>query len=174
MAKTSSKTKSKPAATGLSDLLTQRLKAVYWAESELTRTLPQLKEQSTSQELKAALTEHILQTQTHVTRLEDIFSALSIKSEATTCEAMQGILKQGDRTIQEIPEGAVKDAAIIGACQTVEHYEIAAYGTMAAYAKVLNEKQVLDLLLKTLTEEKKSDQVLSAIADTHLNAAATK
>ncbi|MCH5685671.1 ferritin-like domain-containing protein [Niabella sp. W65] len=173
MAKTSTTKKvTRPASAGLADLLKQRLQTIYWAESELVSTLPQLKEQSNSQELQAAITEHIAQTQMHVTRLEEIFSALNEKADAVKCEGLQGILKEGAATVSQSEEGPVRDAAIIGACQLVEHYEIAAYGTLAAYAKVLNEKQVLDLLLKTLTEEKKSDQILSAIADTHLNASA--
>ncbi len=181
MAKTSSGTTKKatrsastdqPAAAGLADLLKQRLQTIYWAESELVKTLPQLKAQSNSQELQAAITEHIAQTQLHVTRLEEVFTALNEKAGAVKCEGLQGILKQGTVTINQAEQGAVRDAAIIGACQMVEHYEIASYGTLAAYAKVLNEKQVLDLLLKTLTEEKKSDQILSGIADTHLNASA--
>ncbi|MCH5718747.1 YciE/YciF ferroxidase family protein [Niabella hibiscisoli] len=174
MAKTSNTKKVvKSASNGLADLLTQRLQSIYWAESELLKTLPQLKEQSNSQKLQAAITEHIAQTQMHVTRLEEIFSALKEKAGAIKCEGLQGILKEGAVTISQAEEGPVRDAAIIGACQLVEHYEIASYGTLAAYAKVLNEKQVLDLLLKTLTEEKKSDQILSAIADTQLNASAT-
>ncbi len=174
MAKTATTTKkaTRSAAAGLADLLRQRLQTIYWAESELVKTLPQLKEQSNSQELQAAITEHIAQTQMHVTRLEEIFSALNEKAGAVKCEGLQGILKEGAVTISQAKEGPVRDAAIIGACQLVEHYEIASYGTLAAYAKVLNEKAVLDILLKTLTEEKKSDQILSGIADTHLNASA--
>lgn len=174
MAKASGTTKKREqaASAGLAGLLRQRLQTIYWAESELIKTLPRLKAQSNSQELQAAITEHLAQTQMHITRLEQIFSALKEKAEAVKCQALHGILKQGEVTISQAEEGPVRDAAIIDACQLVEHYEIASYGTMAAYAKVLNEKQVLDLLLKTLTEEKKSDQSLSAIADTHLNASA--
>ncbi len=169
---TSSRNKSSTVISGLADLLKKRLQTIYWAESELVKTLPTLKEQSNSQELQAAIAEHIVQTQLHVTRLEEIFLALNEKVAAMKCEGLQGILKEGALSISESEEGPVRDAAIIGACQMVEHFEIASYGTLAAYAKVLNEKQVLDLLLKTLTEEKKSDQVLSAIADTKLNASA--
>lgn len=159
-------------ANPLRKLFLQGLKDIYWAESELIKALPKLAQQSTSDKLKAALQEHLEQTRQHITRLEEVFASINENAEAKKCDGMQGLLKEGDAIIKETVPGAVQDAGIIGACQKVEHYEISAYGTLAAYAKLLNEKQALNLLLKTLGEEKKSDQVLSAIADTHLNAKA--
>jgi ferritin-like metal-binding protein YciE len=158
----------------LRELFLHGLKDIYWAEKALTKAIPKLSTEASSQKLKSALNEHLEQTKGHVDRLEKVFSALGEPVEAVKCDGMEGLIKEGDGVVKETEPGAVRDAGIIGACQKVEHYEIATYGTLAAYAKLMNEKEALSLLLKTLGEEKKSDQLLSAIADTHLNAEAMK
>lgn len=180
-AKGSSKTKTTKKAAPktneagpLRQLFLHGLKDIYWAELALTKALPKLSKEAGSQKLKSALNEHLEQTHGHVARLEQVFEALGENAEAKKCDGMDGLIKEGNAVVAETEPGAVRDAGIIGACQKVEHYEIATYGTLAAYAKLMNEKEALNLLLKTLGEEKKSDQVLSAIADTHLNAEAMK
>ena len=127
---------------------------------------------ATDQKLKTAIKDHLAQTKEHVTRLDKIFESLSVKVEGKKCLAMEGIIKEGEEILAETAEGPVRDAGIIAGSQKIEHYEIATYGTLAAFAKTLNEKKALDLLLKTLGEEKKSDMLLSYIADTNLNSQA--
>lgn len=178
---TATKAKTKPAkksSTGkngngpLKELFMHGIKDIYWAEMALTKALPKLAQEAESQKLKSALKEHLEQTHGHVARIEQVFEALGETAEAKKCDGMDGLIKEGNSIVTETEPGPMRDAGIIGACQKVEHYEIASYGTLAAYAKLLNEKEALNLLLKTLGEEKKSDQTLSAIADTHLNAQA--
>ncbi|RYG49820.1 MAG: ferritin-like domain-containing protein [Chitinophagaceae bacterium] len=157
---------------GFRQLFIDSLKDIYWAEQALLKALPKMFDQATDVKLKTAIKEHLDQTHGHVARLEEVFSLLRMKAEGKKCEAMDGLIKEGESVMKETEPGAVRDAGIISAAQKVEHYEIAAYGTMAAFAKVLNERDILNLLLKTLGEEKKSDCLLSTIADTNLNAQA--
>lgn len=156
----------------LKDLFIDGLKDIYWAENMLVKSLPKMFENATDVRLKTAIKDHMAQTKEHVLRLEQVFESLGEAAEAKKCLAMDGILKEGDELLSETEAGAVRDAAIIGAAQKVEHYEITTYGTLSAYAKTLNERTALDLLLRTLGEEKKSDCLLSSIADTNLNSQA--
>ncbi len=170
---TTKKTEAKnDAAKSLTDLFEDGLKDIYWAENALVKALPAMFDNATDNKLKTAIKEHLDQTKEQVKRLEDVFASIGSKAEGKKCDAMEGLLKEGESIMQETEAGAVRDAGIIGAAQKVEHYEIAAYGTLAAYAKTLNERTALDLLLKNLGEEKKSDCLLSAIADTNLNSQA--
>ena len=164
----------KDAAKQLEDLFEDGLKDIYWAEKALTKALPKMAKNASSPELKKAITDHLVQTNEHITRLEKIFSSLEKKAVAKKCDAMEGLLKEGQSIMEETAPGAVRDAGIIGAAQKVEHYEIATYGTLAAFAKVLGEKEALKYLLKTLEEEKKCDELLTSIADTDLNTEAIK
>jgi len=164
----------KQAAKQLEDLFEDSLKDIYWAEKALTKALPKMAKNATAPTLKKAIVDHLAQTVEHVTRLEACFSALGKKAVAKKCDAMEGLLKEGTGIMEETEPGAVRDAGIIGASQKVEHYEIATYGTLAAFAKVLNQKDILKNLLKTLDEEKKCDELLTSIADTALNTAAIK
>lgn len=164
----------KGAAKQLENLFEDSLKDIYWAEKALTKALPKMLKNATSPELKKAITDHIAQTKEHVTRLEECFTALGKKAVAKKCDAMEGLLKEGVGIVEETEPGAVRDAGIIAASQKVEHYEIATYGTLAAFAKVLDQKAALKNLLKTLEEEKKCDALLTSIADTALNTAAIK
>lgn len=160
------------AAGELREFFIEALKDIYWAEKALTKALPKMHINASSDKLKTAIHDHLVQTEDHVKRLEEIFSSIGEKAVAKKCEAMDGLLKEGDSILEETKPGAVRDAGIIAAAQKVEHYEIATYGTLAAFAKVLDEKTALKNLLKTLGEEKKADQLLSAIADTNLNSKA--
>lgn len=159
-------------AKNLKEFFIDGLKDIYWAENALVKTLPKMFEHATDQKLKTAIKDHLAQTKDHVTRLEKCFDSMGMKAEGKKCLAMDGIIKEGEEIIEETLEGPVRDAGIIASAQKVEHYEIATYGTLAAFAKTLNERTALDLLLKTLGEEKKSDTLLSYIADTNLNSQA--
>jgi ferritin-like metal-binding protein YciE len=164
----------KDAAKELQDLFEDSLKDIYWAEKALTKALPKMAKNATDPGLKKAITDHLAQTQEQVTRLEAVFASIGKKAQAKKCDAMEGLLKEGTGIMEETKPGAVRDAGIIGASQKVEHYEIATYGTLAAFAKVLGHKEALKNLLKTLEEEKKADELLTGIADTALNSAAMK
>lgn len=159
-------------AKDLRDIFVDGLKDIYWAENALVKALPKMFENATDQRLKTAIKDHLEQTKEHVNRLEQVFGFIGESAEGKKCLAMEGILKEGDEMLQETQEGAVRDAAIIASSQKVEHYEITTYGTLAAYAKTLDERDALDLLLRTLGEEKKADCLLTTIADTNLNSQA--
>ena len=150
------------------------MKDIYWAEKALVKALPKMIKNATNEKLKAAIEKHLAETENQVTRLEDCFKAIGKKAQAKKCYAMQGILDEGDSIIQETEAGTVRDAGIIAASQKVEHYEIATYGTLAAYAKILQESEALKILLQTLEEEKKCDELLTQLADTNLNSKAAK
>jgi len=170
---TEKKTRAKPdAAKDLAALFEDGLKDIYWAEKALTKALPKMSKNASSEELKAAISKHLSETETHVDRLEQCFDSLGLKPKAEKCEAMAGLIAEGESIIEETAVGAVRDAGIIAAAQKVEHYEIATYGTLAAFAKVLDHKEALDLLLITLAEEKQCDQDLTTLADTNLNSKA--
>ncbi len=159
----------KSAAKELNDLFEDGLKDIYWAEKALVKALPKMQKNATHPKLKKAIESHLAQTEKHVTRLEKCFTAIGKKAQAKKCDAMQGLLDEGKGIMEETKPGPVRDAGIIAAAQKVEHYEIATYGTLAAYAKVLGEEACLKNFLQTLAEEKKCDETLTGIADTALN-----
>lgn len=162
----------KDAAKDLSDLFKDSLKDIYWAEKALLKALPKMMKNATNEELKAAIEKHLGETETHVTRLEEIFESMGKKAQAKKCDAMQGLLDEADSIVEETEPGTVRDAGIIAASQKVEHYEIATYGTLAAFAKILKEKDALKNLLATLEEEKTCDESLTQLADVNLNSKA--
>ncbi len=162
----------KDAAEELKEFLVDGLKDLYWAEKALVKVLPKMQKNATNSRLKEAIGSHLEQTKTHVERLEACFSALGQKAQAKKCDAMDGIIKEGESILEETEPGSMRDVGIIAASQKVEHYEIASYGTLAAFAKVLKEKKCLDNLLATLQEEKNTDELLTSMADTHLNSLA--
>ena len=161
--------------SALLELFVDQLKDIYWAEKHLLKALPKMQKAATTQELQSALETHTEQTQVHVERLEEVFELLEEKAQAKKCEGMEGLVEEGQSVIDETEKGAAtRDVGIIISAQKVEHYEIATYGTLAAFAKVLGHKEALKNLLKTLEEEKKADELLTGIADTALNSAAMK
>ncbi len=159
----------KDAAKELADLFEDSLKDIYWAEKALVKTLTKMSKNASSFKLKKALTDHAAQTETQVTRLDAVFASIGKKAVAKKCDAMEGLIKEGKGIMEETQMGPVRDAGIIAACQKAEHYEIASYGTLAAFAKVLGYEKGLKMLLKTLEEEKAADQLLTSIADVALN-----
>ena len=158
--------KAKPdAAAGLRELFVDELKDIYWAEKELTKAIPKMIKNATSGELVEALTGHLEETKNHVTRLEEVFSCIGEKAVAKKCEAMAGLTKEAGEIMEDTEKGVVRDAGIILAGQKVEHYEIATYGTLASFAKILGENEAVSLLEETLNEEKTADVKLSQISD---------
>lgn len=162
----------KNAAKELKDLFEDSLKDIYWAEKALVKALPKMQKNATDKRLKEAIDSHVMETQIHVKRLEECFKALGKRALAKKCDAMQGLLDEGKSIMEETEPGSVRDAGIIAAAQKVEHYEIATYGTLAAYAKVLKENVCLKNFIATLDEEKKCDKLLTKVADTRLNSKA--
>jgi len=159
----------KTAAEGLRDLFTESLKDIYWAEKALTKALPKMAKNATNANLAKGLTEHLEETKQHITRLETVFSLLGKKAVAKKCDAMEGLIKEADGILKESEPGAVRDAAIILASQKIEHYEIATYGTLAAFTRTLGEPEAADLLEQTLREEKEADFKLTVVAYQSIN-----
>lgn len=151
-------------AESLKDLLIDELKDLYSAEQQLVKALPKMAKAASNAELKNGFTEHLEQTKGHVSRLEEAFSSLGEKARAKTCKAMQGLVEEGSEAIDLDGPEAVRDACLIGAAQRVEHYEIAAYGTVKAFASTIGETEVADLLNQTLREESETDKKLSTLA----------
>lgn len=158
----------------LKDLLVHELKDLYNAEKQLLKALPKMARAAESDELRAAIEEHIQQTQEQVNRLDDAFVTLGAKSRGPRCVAMEGIIEEGTKLLEEEGEPAVLDAAIIAAAQKAEHYEIAGYGSVATFARVLGLEEVHRLLQQTLEEEKETDRKLSELAEAGINALAAE
>jgi len=156
-------------AQGLRDLFEDELKDIYWAEKTLTKAIPKMAKNATSEELVDALNDHLEVTKGHVQRLEESFRILGKAARAKKCEAMAGLVKEAEEIMEDTEEGVVRDAGIISAGQKVEHYEIATYGTLCAFAKTLGEDEVASLLQQTLDEEKEADRKLTEIAESSIN-----
>ena len=157
------------AAQDLRELFEAQLKDIYWAEKALIKALPKMARQATSEELAAGLTDHLEETRGQIVRLEKVFELLGKKAQAKKCEAMEGLIKEGEGIMEETAQGPVRDAGIIAAAQKVEHYEIASYGTLAAFATLLGEEEVAGLLQETLEEEKAADMKLTEVAESAIN-----
>lgn len=151
------------AEQGLKKLFIDELKDLYNAENQLVKALPKLAKASESPELKAGFEEHLEQTKGHVDRLENIFSKLGENPKGEKCKGMEGLVEEGAEAIEEY-HGAVRDAALIGGAQRVEHYEIAGYGTVIAMAKQLGESGHAKLLEQTLAEEKETNAKLTSLS----------
>ncbi len=162
------------AATNLRAFFIDALKDIYWAENTLVKALPKMEANATSGKLSSAIKDHLMVTKNQVSRLDKVFKMIGEKAEGKKCEAMAGLLKEGDSILEETIPGAVRDAGIIAASQKIEHYEIATYGTLVAFAKTLGENDVAELLAKTLAEEKEADMVLSDAAYSAINFNATE
>jgi ferritin-like metal-binding protein YciE len=154
----------------LEKFFTDSLKDIYWAEKHLTRALPKMQKAATTEELKSAIEEHLAQTQEQVTRLEQVFELFGKKAQAKKCDAMEGLIKEGESVLEETEAGSMtRDAGIIMAAQKVEHYEIATYGTLVQLAKTLGNEEAAEILQTTLDEEKQTDENLTAIAESGIN-----
>lgn len=147
------------------ELYVAELRDLYNAETQLTKALPKMAKAASSPELRQAFEEHLRQTSEQVSRLEQIFEMLEEKPTGKKCLGMEGLVKEGAETMKEDYEGHVMDAAIIGAAQRVEHYEIAGYGTVREFAELLGEDEHVPLLEQTLEEEKETDEKLTQLAE---------
>lgn len=146
------------------------LRDIYWAEKQLTRALPKMMHATTTEQLQEALEMHLGQTEEHVERLEEIFEAIGKKAQGKKCEAMEGLIKEGESVVEDTAEGSMtRDVAIIIACQKIEHYEIAAYGGLAQLASNMGRQDITQLLETTLEEEKQADLSLTEIAENNIN-----
>ena len=153
----------------LHDAFLVELKDAYDAEKQLTKALPKLAKASTSPELRQAFEDHLEETNGHVDKLEQVFQVLDEKVKGTRCDGIAGIIDEGKNVMDEDFEGATMDAVIIAAAQRAEHYEIAAYGTLVAWAKIMGHNEAADLLQEILDEEKAADEKLNAIAESGVN-----
>jgi ferritin-like metal-binding protein YciE len=149
---------------GLKELYIDELKDLYSAENQLVKALPKLAKAASSAELRQGLEEHLEQTKGHVQRLEKIFAVLDESPKGRECKGMEGLIEEGSEVMEEDFEDSLLDAALIGAAQRVEHYEIAAYGTVRSFAETLGESEHRSLLNETLEEEKETNEKLTELA----------
>jgi ferritin-like metal-binding protein YciE len=156
----------------LKDLYLEQLRDLYDAETQLVEALPKMAEAASSHDLQQAFNLHLQQTREHVNRLERIFKKLNEKPTGQTCQGMKGLIKEGEEMIKSKSDPEVKDAGLIAAAQRVEHYEIAGYGTVRTYAELLGDDEAVRLLEKTLQEEEETDDKLTELAESHINAEA--
>ena len=155
--------------TTLEDLFLHKLGDLVSAEKQLLEALPAMADAANDPKLRTALQDHLVQTETHLTRLERAFEMLGKKPKEHVCKAMQGLIEEETDIVHEDAEPAVHDAALISAAQSIEHYEIAAYGAVHCYAELLEHDYVAELLAKTLDEEKAADEKLTEIAMEAIN-----
>jgi ferritin-like metal-binding protein YciE len=153
----------------LNDLFVETLRDLYYVEKKLVKTLPKMAQKASSEDLKEAIQSHLAETEIHVKRLEQVFELLDQKASGKTCEAIEGLIREAEEVMGEIADEQTLDAAIISSAQTVEHYEIARYGTLACWAAEIGNSEVAELLEQTLEEEKTADEKLSEIAEDAVN-----
>ncbi len=158
--------------SSLRELYVDELKDLFSAEKQITKALPKMAKAASSEALRRGFEEHLKQTKGHVQRLEEIFAMLNAKAGGKKCVGMEGLIQEGTELMGEDFQGGVMDAALISAAQRVEHYEIAAYGTVSAYADLLGESQQASLLRQTLEEERETDEKLTELSK-HANVTAT-
>jgi ferritin-like metal-binding protein YciE len=156
----------------MDDLFHALLQDVYYAEKQLLKALPKMAKKTSDAELEKAFLTHKDQTETHVERLEQAFEMIDRKPRAKKCDAIIGIVAEGEEVIEETDDEQIRDAGLLAAAQAAEHYEIARYGTLCAWAKQLGKPEVARLLHETLEEEKETDLLLTRIADRSVNQAA--
>jgi ferritin-like metal-binding protein YciE len=152
------------------ELFIDEIKDIYWAEKHLTKALPKMRKAATSSELADAIGEHLEVTKIQVGRLEQVFELLGKRAQGKKCDAMEGLVKEGEGVVEDTDAGsATRDVGIILSSQKIEHYEIAAYGGLTQLAKTLGLSEVADLLGQTLAEEKEADELLTGIAENDIN-----
>jgi len=146
------------------DLFLYELRDLYYAEHRLAEALPRMAKAATNKQLSKAFTQHAKETEKHAERLEQIFELLDERAKAEKCEAIDGLLEEGKEALQADMPDSIRDAALIGSAQRVEHYEIAAYGTARSFAELMGHKKVAKMLQKTLDEEGKANEKLTSLA----------
>jgi ferritin-like metal-binding protein YciE len=159
-----------PSIDSLNALLIDELRDIYDAEKRLTKAIPKMAKKATNEQLRTALEEHLEETEQQVGRLERAFDHLGQTPKGKACAGMKGIIEEGDEHVgEDYSDDGLRDAVIIGSAQRVEHYEIAAYGTAIAHARLLGQDEVCSLLMKSIDEEKAADQKLTEIAESLVN-----
>lgn len=153
----------------MEDLFMHTLKDIYYAEKQILRAMPKMMKQSHTQEFTQALEKHRMETEEQINRLEQVFELCNSTARGVRCEAMDGILAEAKDVMDEVDDDLVRDAGMLAAAQTVEHYEISRYGTLIAWAQMMGLKDAQKLLQQNLDEEKKTDQLLTQIAERSLN-----
>lgn len=153
----------------LQDLYVDQLKDLFNAENQLLKALPKMAKAATSPQLSAAFTEHLAETKIQIERLETIFTELEVSPKGKTCKAMAGLLEEGAEAISEDADPCVRDAALIAAAQRVEHYEMAGYGCVRTFARLLGHEDATELLQTTLDEEGSADKKLTELAESIIN-----
>ena len=154
----------------LKELFTEELKDIYWAEKHLLKALPKMAKAATSEELADAFTNHAAQTEEQIRRVEQVFEILEMAARGKKCEAMDGLVKEGQQAIEDTDQGtATRDAALIISAQKAEHYEIASYGSLVQLAKTIGLNDAAELLQQTLDEEKETDVLLTELAVSSVN-----
>jgi ferritin-like metal-binding protein YciE len=156
----------------LDDLFVHTLRDIYYAENRILKSLPQLIAKATDRHLKKALTDHCEETEEHIRRLERVFDLHGAEATGIDCSAIDGILDEADELLDEVDDKQVLDAAIVSAAQAVEHYEITRYGTLATWARQLGRDDCAAILVATLHEEKRADELLTHVATSRVNAEA--
>jgi ferritin-like metal-binding protein YciE len=158
----------------LHDAFIDELRDVYNAEQQITKALPKMIKAASSPELQKALSKHLEETRGQISRLEDVFEAVDEKVRGKKCEGMAGIIEEGKTAMNEDFDEPTMDAALIASAQRVEHYEMAAYGTLVAWAEAMGHSDAAELLQATLEEEKAADEKLTAIAEGGVNRVAAE
>lgn len=158
----------------LMELFEDELKDIYWAEKALTKALPKMVKNATSPELTKAIEKHLTETEGQIQKLEQVFEIIGKKAQGKKCDAMEGLISEAESIMEEMEEGAGRDAGIISAAQKVEHYEIASYGTLRTFAETLGLSKAASLLSSILEEEKNADETLTKIAVSTINVQAAK
>ena len=153
----------------LDDLFAHQLQDIYYAEHQITKSLPKMIEKATDPALKAGFEQHLAETEVQVERLQQIFELLGKPARGKTCDAILGIIEEGKEIMDEYKGTQALDAGLVSAAQAVEHYEIARYGTLATWAKQLGHTEARNLLLETLKEEEATEEKLSALAKASVN-----
>ena len=161
-----------PEVTTLRDAFLDEIRDIYHAEKQLVKALPKMAKAASSPQLRTALENHLVETENQVSRLEQVFELVGEKAEAKTCPGMAGIIEEGSNVLEEDIDPTVLDACIIASAQRAEHYEMAAYGTVAAWADGLGLTDAAELLRETLDEERNADETLTTLAESGINAAA--
>ena len=158
----------------LQDLFIEELKDLYSAEKQLLKALPRVAKGAENPELKTALQNHVKQTEVHVQRLERIFEKLGTSGRGKKCKGMEGLIEENKEMLEEDADPEVMDAGLIVGCQKVEHYEIAGYGSVVTFAKLLGDQESAKLLAQTRDEEERADKLLTEIAESSINVQAAQ
>ena len=156
----------------LQDLYIHQLQDIYYAENQITKALPTMIDKATDPQLRQGFEQHLRETEGQIERLKRVFSLEGLEPKGVTCPAIDGIIKEANETAGDVADKAVLDAALTAAAQAVEHYEIARYGTAIAWAKQLGRTECASILAETLAEEKATDEKLTALAESRINAGA--